>query len=205
MKILTLCLLCLSWPAWAADVGTGPILSPTDLMVQGSPIKVQWTDASNNEVKFRIERRTDPFNNWVYIGCADWNSTEFTDPIHAPGKYCYRVNATNYGAESPYSPEKCMDFIPGPPPAPVLTLSTLPMVGTLQRFPVLFWQKQVQGVVIHIDRKAPNSSWNFLPESEASADMFHDHRVTDAVKYCYRARFFNENGDSPYSNTVCLF
>jgi hypothetical protein len=79
--------------------------------VSASQINLAWTDNSNNETGFTIERPTDGtnFSPVITVGA---NVTSYSDTgLAASTKYYYRVDATNAGDDSPDS-----NFSPVPAP-----------------------------------------------------------------------------------------
>ena len=90
---LTLTLLLLAAPAWAAQ----NVLS--------------WTDNSTNEANFNIERTVaatvaacQTASGFTALASVDFNVTTFTDVAVTEGTtYCYRVNASNTAGVSAFS------------------------------------------------------------------------------------------------------
>jgi hypothetical protein len=84
---------------------TGPA-APSGLTAQAAgtgQISLGWTDQSNNETGFKIERSTDgtTFTQIVTVGA---NVTSYTDTGLTPGThYSYRVRATSSTGDSSYS------------------------------------------------------------------------------------------------------
>ena len=73
------------------------------VVVSSSSIQLQWTDNSNNEVRFRIERKegTGPFGE---VATVDANVTAYEDTgLQANTTYSYRVQAENGASASAYS------------------------------------------------------------------------------------------------------
>ncbi len=85
-------------------------------------LRLTWTDTSNNEDGFNIERRTDPIGSYgAKIGSTGPDIATYTDTtITAGQRYCYRVQAFNTGGVSNYSNEACATpvVLPPPPSAP---------------------------------------------------------------------------------------
>lgn len=82
-------------------------------------LKLTWTDNSNNEDGFNIERRLEPGG--VYgpkIASTGADVATYTDATVQTGqRYCYRVNAFNVAGVSDYSNEACATALL-PPNAP---------------------------------------------------------------------------------------
>jgi hypothetical protein len=91
--------------AQAAFVPTVP-LKPTNLAKAGKmpgQINMTWTDNSDNELGFRIERRL-VGGKWKVVGTTPPNQTFFGDTSVAPNrKYNYRIRAFNDMGFSPVS------------------------------------------------------------------------------------------------------
>ena len=69
--------------------------------ISANTIHLAWTDSSNNEDSFVVERSTtaDP-TNFVVASTVGQNVTSFDDSLPSPGVYYYRVKATNTTAYS---------------------------------------------------------------------------------------------------------
>lgn len=80
------------------DVPTKPTL-PSATPISSSRIDINWTDASDDESGFNIERSLDEIN-WNSIGSVGTNVTAFSDSgLSADTTYYYRVTAFNgYGS-----------------------------------------------------------------------------------------------------------
>ncbi|HLG18011.1 MAG TPA: PKD domain-containing protein [Blastocatellia bacterium] len=89
-----------------------PPAAPTNLVLSPgtSHVTVKWTDNSNNESGFKIERQDPgPKAPFVQIGTVAANVTTFTDLGRARNtRYCYRVRAFNAGGDSAYSNTACI-------------------------------------------------------------------------------------------------
>jgi hypothetical protein len=91
-------------------------------------VTLSWSDASDNESAFRIERR--PEDQTIYSRVTDLppNSTTFQDnSVQASSTYYYRVIARNEQGESEASNEAMVQTSALPPPPP--TIEPLPPAG----------------------------------------------------------------------------
>jgi hypothetical protein len=87
--------------ALAADLFTSNIASAAQLTLS-------WTDASDNEDGFAIERRTGTSGTFARLATVSSNVSTYTDPnLASSTTYCYRVNAFNTAGNSAYTNEIC--------------------------------------------------------------------------------------------------
>jgi len=78
----------------------------TATAVSSSQINLSWTDASNNESVFKIERKTGTEGSYVQIDLVGANATTYSDTgLTAGTTYYYRVRAYNSFGDSTYSNE----------------------------------------------------------------------------------------------------
>ena len=107
------------------DFKAPPDLAPSRLAVAGVPggvISVNWTDNSNSETGFRVERREESFSEFQSLGVVDPNRTHFMDGFVIPGtEYVYRIVAlTETELESSESGVAQIFTDPGPFSPPVV-------------------------------------------------------------------------------------
>lgn len=92
----------------ACATPTSP-LTPTALSATAAAnggINLSWTDNSNNETGFKIERKTGAGGTYAPIATAAANVLSFTDSgLTAATTYYYRIRATNTAGDSAYSNE----------------------------------------------------------------------------------------------------
>ena len=88
-----------------------PLLIFSAVFLQGksdaAEHQITWTDNSNNEDGFKIERKTET-SAFTQIDVTGGNVTSYTDSTPLSGTiYCYRVRAFNTAGGSAYSNEDC--------------------------------------------------------------------------------------------------
>lgn len=79
--------------------------APSALTLQHNTISNQltWSDESNNELGFVIERSLATETAFETIDTVAYNTTEFTDVVNNVEDYTYRIKAFNDGGESDYA------------------------------------------------------------------------------------------------------
>lgn len=97
----------------------------------GGQLRLSWTDNSDNETGFGIERSVDGGATFVKIGEVAANITTFDDPNLNPNSYCYRVYAFNTYGNSAFSNVACATIAnvinpPGELTVPNIMLGTSP-------------------------------------------------------------------------------
>jgi hypothetical protein len=88
-------------PATRLNVHREELEPPSDLVASAvafDQIDLTWTDNSDSETEFLIERSLNGTDGWAQIGSVDANVTEFSDTDLEPGTpYYYRVRAYRSG------------------------------------------------------------------------------------------------------------
>ncbi|HEY7089886.1 MAG TPA: NPCBM/NEW2 domain-containing protein, partial [Tepidisphaeraceae bacterium] len=93
---------------FVAGVAVSPPAAPSGLgaSVVNQQIKLNWTDASNNESGFRVERKAGANGTYAQIADLPAGTTSYTDSAAAAGTtYFYHVYAYNSGGPSGFSNE----------------------------------------------------------------------------------------------------
>jgi Fibronectin type III domain len=108
-----------------------PPSAPSNLVATSTnprSVTLSWTDSSDNEAAFRIERRPEAQTIYSRVSDLPPNSTTFQDSsVQASTTYFYRIIARNDQGESPSSNEAGATTIALPPPPP--TVEPLPPAG----------------------------------------------------------------------------
>ncbi len=80
----------------------------TSRIASAAQLTLSWTDSSDNEDGFGVERRTGTSGTFARIASVSSNVSTYSDPSLASSTtYCYRVNAFNTAGSSAYTNEIC--------------------------------------------------------------------------------------------------
>lgn len=180
----------------------GVVAKPSDVTLvsnQIGKIKIAWTDNSNNEDGFIIERGEGDPVVYSVIANVPTDSTEFTDENVVDNKvYYYRVKSYYSLGESDYSEPLTVKSLITPMNAPTDLKTTAEFDG----YPKLTWNDNTDresGYVIQRRRFAQS----FVDHDTVDADVtsYTDRKsVQDSTTYIYRVFAFNADTTSGYSN-----
>jgi FtsP/CotA-like multicopper oxidase with cupredoxin domain len=185
---------------------------PTNLIATASPLSsspptvaLSWTDNSNNEMGFIIERATNiGFTaGFTAFPITAANVTAFTDTTVAPTtQYWYRVHAHNLGGDSANATAGPVTT-PGLLPAAPTNLTATPVGPTLQVN--LAWSDNSNNETsFRIERATGSGAFVPLTTTLPNVVVFSDTTVTTGTAYSYRVFAVNGFGDSSPSNTVAV-
>ncbi len=167
--------------------------APTNLKaapISPSRIQLNWTDQSDNETSFRIERSEDDGTSWQAINSVLANTTVYTDG----GRVCntpyrYRVYAVKSERSSVASNQAHTTIADCslPPPTDLTAIAT--NASTVR----LYWRDQSQNEAgFRIERSEDGgTTWNEIAETEPNLMVFSDTQVVCGPTYRYRVRAFH--------------
>lgn len=163
-------------------------------------INLTWTDSSNNETGFKIERRQSGTTTWVQIATPAANATSFSNTGLTGGtKYYYKVRATNDAGDSTFSPEAnaTTQVTPTAPAAPSgLTASA----ASSSQINLTWTDGSNNETGFKLERRQSGSTtWTQIATPAANATSCSNTGLSAATKYYYRIRATNVVGDSVFS------
>ena len=175
---------------------------PRALNVERLPnlrLVLTWTDSSNNEIGFAIERKVVADTAFAEVGIVNANVTTFIDTgLVAGTRYFYRVRGFNTGGYSPYSIEDDNVTLSAPP-APPNGLSA--NNGGSTKINLLWQDLSNNESGFKIERKLVSDTvYTEIVGVGANVVSYADNQVTKDVAYMYRVRAFNDGGTSNYTN-----
>ncbi|HUJ10125.1 MAG TPA: fibronectin type III domain-containing protein [Verrucomicrobiae bacterium] len=182
--------------------------APSNLTAMASSesrVDLFWTDNSNNEYGFLIERAPDNGgipDAWALITTASVNAVGYSDNGLTPNaKYWYRVRAYNVGGYSAYSDEASATtlLITAPSGLYAVALST----NTIQ----LGWSdNSAYEDGYKIERAADTNGapdvWAQIATVNSNLGSYADAGLLDGTRYWYRVRAYNALGNSDYAGPV---
>ena len=166
----------------------------------GGQVTLNWSDASDNEQGFRIDRSENGFD-YVEIATLGANATSYVDSTVKLGtNYYYRIRAFNMAG----------------PSGPVLALVSTPAVmlqapGGLTATAITTQQVNLEWVDnssgesgFRIERATGGDAYAVIGNAGANFHNFYDVTASATTTYTYRVAAFDMFGDSAYSNLATV-
>jgi fibronectin type 3 domain-containing protein len=189
--------------ATAATASANTPAAPSDLAASAADhqrIDLGWTDNSNDETGFRIERKLEPDGTYALIATVGANVTKYYNTgLQSGTSYTYRVRAFSGVGDSPNSNEATATtdaaLVPAAP-------SNLAATAVGQNRIDLTWADNSSGETgFRIERKAgPDGSFALIATVGANVTRYYSTGLQAGTAYTYRLRAFNAVGESENSN-----
>jgi hypothetical protein len=160
-------------------------------------IIIGWTDNSNNETGFKVQRKQGVTGTYTTITTTGANATTYSDTSVTDGTlYYYRVSATNSAGDSAYSNE-----VSGTTPLATPTAATATAVSSSQ-INITWVDNSSSETGYKIERKKlASGTFAQIAQVGANVQSYSDTSGLDPnTKYYYRIRATNGTLDSDYSN-----
>jgi FtsP/CotA-like multicopper oxidase with cupredoxin domain len=197
-----------SLPSNAAQATTPDVtpVAPTGLMtttVTSAQVDLAWTDASNNESGFVVERSDDLGVTWNQAGQTAADTAVFSDTtVVSATTYIYRVYAWNTAGNSASSNEITVTTTTGIPPA---APSNLVIANYTASSLTLAWtdnSTNESGFTVQIatDKNFSQSLQSINVGADVTVYMFFP--LAPNTKYYMRVAAFNGAGSSAWSPTL---
>lgn len=181
--------------------------APTNLSVAltaQTAITLTWTDASDNEDGFKIERSLDGSSGWTQVGTVGANVATYADTgLTCNTPYYYRARAYNAAGDSAYS-NVANGTTAACPLTPPATPTNLTVALVSQTAITLTWTDASDNEAgFKIERSPDGSSgWAQVGTVGANVTTYVNSGLTPATPYFYRVLAYNTGGDSAYSNVA---
>jgi regulation of enolase protein 1 (concanavalin A-like superfamily) len=167
-------------------------------------VDLGWTDGSDNETGFRIQRSSGS-GNFEVIGTVSSNVTNFADTnVEAGVTYTYNIVSFNNTGTSVASNSREIT-IPG---TAVGTVPNAPsgFIATLSNGIVSFaWNDNSNNETgFVVERSSATGVFQPIGTAEPNVTTFSDSLIVDGSTYTYHVLAFNESGNSPVSNSQVI-
>ena len=186
--------------------------APTSLSAaatSSSAISLSWTDTSNNETGFSIERCTGAgCNSFSAVAQVGANVATYSNSgLNASTTYRYRVAALNSAGSSKYSntAEATTLAPPPPPPQPPTAPSGLSAQAVSSSQINLAWSdnsSNESGFRIERCQNSGCGSFQEIAVVGANVAAYSSLGLASETTYAFRVRAYNNDGNSSYSNTA---
>ena len=186
----------------------GPVPnSPTNLtavLISPTEARLKWTDNSDNEQYFKLERKVEG-GSYSVVDTMASNTVETVNGGLLPDtKYYYRIRAYNAYGYSTYSNEATITTLSetAKPDAP----SGLTATATSCNQVALNWvDNSINETYFIVERKLEGGTYEIVSGTvPANTTTYSDNSIEESNKYYYRVKASNINGDSGYSNEVSV-
>ncbi|MEI7984242.1 MAG: fibronectin type III domain-containing protein [Armatimonadota bacterium] len=168
--------------------------------LSSTEIKLTWSDNSDNEDSFKIERRLDGSSNWDEVKTTSPNATTWTDSgLTKKTKYYYHIKSVNEIGSLGWTSEVNATTTDTPPRKPL----SLQASATSYHIIHLTWTDDSDNEDgFRVERQTGPDTWVPAGWANANAVSFDDYGVVGSTAYVYRAFAYNNGGDSDPSNTA---
>ncbi len=192
--------------AYSAEAtASTPFPAPDNLSgqpVSSTQARLNWSDHSNTETSFRVERSTGNPGTFAEIGSTATSATNFLDTGgQSDTLYYYRVRAANPYTTTLYSNQISLTLPPAEP-------SNLQVTAITNTEVSLAWTNNSNTATgFYLDSKTgPNGSWQpAIATIPAATTIFTDTGLITGTLHSYRLHSYNANGQSAASNEVSAF
>ena len=183
--------------------------TPVTSTVYGYELTIRFTDQSDNEEGFKIERSPNGVDSWTEIAqigavSSSGSAVSYTDQtVTSTTTYYYRLIAYNYsyGDSSPPATSTAITTT-GPPP---LAPSALSATAISYSQVALEWHDNSGGnaQTFKLERKKAGGAYVQILSLLASITAYNDNNnIQPETTYYYRIRAYGQGGYSSYSNEV---
>jgi len=190
--------------SYSIDRSPAAPAAPTNLSAapfSPNQINLNWTDASNNEDGFKVERSTDNVN-FARVATLGPNLNAYSDTgLQPTTNYYYRVAAFNGTLDSAYSNTASTSTTDNAPAAP----SGLAAAAASDTQVNLTWaDNSANETGFEVQRCVGAGCTNFTDRAEVDvgATVYSDAGLAAGTVYRYRVRAFNGSGDSGFTNVA---
>ena len=173
-----------------------------------SQIDLTWTDGSDNETGFKVERAASSGGPFSQVADLAAGSTSYSDTgLTESTTYYYRVFAYNADGNSGNSnTASATTQSTTPPPAGLGPAAPTGLTATAKRWKRidLKWKDESRNERGFLIERATSESGPYvrIGKTRAGKTQFQDKKVAPSTTYYYRVSAYNRDGISEFSNTA---
>lgn len=179
--------------------------APTGLSASAassSQINLSWTDNSNNETGFKVERSTGNGSTWSPLASVGANTTTYSDTgLPASATYSYRVYAYNSAGNSGYSNTASATTL-APPAVPNPPTGLSATAASSSQINLKWTDNSNNESGFKIERSIDGVDFTQITTLGPSVTSYQDTGLSRNTRYYYRVCAYNSAGNSAYSNTA---
>jgi len=161
-------------------------------------IVITWTDTSNNETGFKVERKVTSYSPLVTPTAG---TTSYTDDSVSPNTtYYYKVRAYNGAGNSAFCTE--MIATTAPPPTPTAPSNLITTTVTSSSIGLQWQDTSDNELGFKIERKITSGNFTYLDLVAANITTYNNAGLTSGITYTYQVYAYNGGGNSGFSNPI---
>ena len=165
--------------------------------INNTQINLSWTDNSNNEDGFKIERKTTVSGTYSEIAQVGPNINTYNNTGLTGGtEYCYRVRSYNAVGNSSYSNESCNNTFPDLPNVPINLVANI--IQNPLSVELVWTDNSTNEDGFIIEKETLTEAFVVIDTVLANSNSYQDLDVAIQT-YNYRIKAFNITGSSEYS------
>jgi len=175
----------------------------TAAAASASQINLTWTDNSNNESGFRIERKTGTSGTWGEIATTAANATSYASTgLSASTLYYYRVRSYNATGNSTSYSNEANATTSGSGTVPSAPSNLTAAAASASQINLTWTDNSNNESGFRIERKTGTSgTWGEIATTAANVTSYASTGLSASTAYYYRVRAYNATGNSTsYSN-----
>ncbi len=184
------------------DYTSNPPTPPSSLTAtafSSSQINLAWTDNSNDEQAFKIERSTDG-STFSQISSVTKDITSYQNTgLNANTQYWYKIRANNTAGDSSYSNTASATTQTGAPTPPSSLIAT---ASSNSQINLVWTDNSNNEQAFKIERSTDGSTFSQISSVTKDITSYQNTGLNANTQYWYKIRANNTAGDSSYSNTA---
>jgi titin len=183
-------------------VPQAPPAAPSALVAtsnSSTQVDLTWSDNSNNETGFQIERSLTSGSGYALIATTAPNTTAYSNTgLAANTSYFYRIRATNASGSSAYT--AISNAITQPVTLPAAPTALKAIAASSTQINVSWTDASTNETGFQLERSSTSGSdFTVIATPAKNVVTFADGGLTPGTKYYYRLKAINEAGGSAYT------